>query len=344
MCRQNETMGSTSRTDSDAQNQLPNLAALAAESDPGEVMESHADAVAAALSRATTGDHEVTWLQAQSCTGCTMSVLQAEFSDMEQTISEFREGVSFHPTLNTIGGARALEHLSASPDILIVEGSIPTAIPRAATLGHDEHGQPRPLLDWVVDMAENAEYIVAIGSCSSYGGLPAAQAGEDPERKGHGPTGAKGLQFTGQERGGVFGPDFETESGTPVINIPGCPVHPDHFLLTVATLLNGHEPELDDEGRPMPFFEPNVHATCPLFDEFADGEMAEHPGDDGCLAEVGCAGFYTSCDDSRRLRNDGTSICRTAGAPCIGCVEPDFWDRFSPFYEEGDSRGEIWDD
>lgn len=336
-------MGSTSPSDTGTQESLPNLAELATEADPGALMDTHADEVAAALRRATTGSVEVTWLQAQSCTGCTMSVLQAEFEDMAETISKFRESVSFHPTLNTVGGEKALEHLSAEPDILIVEGSIPTAIPRAATLGHDEHGEPRPLLDWVVEMAADAEHIVAIGSCSAYGGLPAAQS-EGPERDGHGPTGAKGLQFTGQDEGGVLGPDFETESGTPVINVPGCPVHPDHFLLTLATLLNGHEPELDDEGRPLPFFQPNVHATCELFDEFVDGDMAEHPGDDGCLAEVGCAGFYAFCDDSKRLRNDGTEICRTAGAPCIGCTEPDFWDRFSPFYEKGDSRGEIWDD
>jgi len=337
-------MGTTTQADTDTEETRPNLAAMADELDPGEVMEDHADDVAAALERATEGGVEVTWLQAQSCTGCTMSVLQAEFTGMEEAISRFREAVSFHPTLNTVGGEQAMEHLSASPDILIVEGSIPTEVPRAATLGHDEQGEPRPILDWVVSLAEDAEYVVAIGSCSSYGGLPAAKAGNAPDKGGRGPTGAKGLQFTGQDEGGVFGPDFESEAGVSVINIPGCPVHPDHFLLTVGTLLNGHEPELDDEGRPHPFFEPNVHATCPLFDEFVDGDMAEHPGDDGCLAEVGCAGFYAFCDDSHRLRNDGTSICRTAGAPCIGCVEPDFWDRFSPFYEKGDSRGEIWDE
>ncbi|MFC7131765.1 MULTISPECIES: hypothetical protein [Salinibaculum] len=335
-------MATTSTSDTDAQ--PPDFAALADEAEPGAVMEDHADEIVTALERATRGDAEVTWLQAQSCTGCTMSLLQADFPGIEESLSEFREAISFHPTLMTAGGDRALDRLSVSPDILIVEGSIPTAVPRASTLGHDEEGEPRPILDWVVSLAEEAEYVVAIGSCSAYGGLPAAQAGQAPDKGGRGPTGAKGLQFTGQDPGGVFGPDFEALSGNPVINVPGCPAHPDHFLLTLATLLNGHVPELDDEHRPMPFFEPNVHATCPLFDEFVDSDMADHPGDDGCLAEVGCAGFYAFCDDSDRLRNDGTAVCRTAGAPCIGCVEPDFWDRFSPFYEKGDSQGDIWDD
>jgi [NiFe] hydrogenase small subunit len=32
--------------------------------------------------------------------------------------------------------------------------------------------------------------------------------------------------------------------------------------------------------------------------------------------------------------NDGTSWPVEAGAPCIGCSEPAFWDKFTPFYEE----------
>ncbi|MUV90104.1 [NiFe] hydrogenase small subunit HydA [Halapricum sp. CBA1109] len=335
-------MSTTDQTDgTDAQ--LPDFTELAQDVDPGTVMTEYGEEIAAALGRATSGEIDVTWIQAQSCTGCTMSMLQGEFPGVEEALSEFREAISFHPTLMTAGGSQALEELSESPDILIVEGSIPTEVPRAATLGHDEHGEPRPILDWVVSMAETAEYIVASGSCSAYGGLPAANAGQAPDKGGRGPTGAKGLQFEGMDEGGVFGPDFETESGLPVVNIPGCPAHPDHTLLTLATLLNGHEPELDDEQRPLPFFEPNVHATCSLLDDFSDGNMADHPGDDGCLAEVGCAGFFAFCDDSHRLRNDGTAICRTAGAPCIGCVEPDFWDRFSPFYEKGDDRGATWE-
>ncbi len=32
--------------------------------------------------------------------------------------------------------------------------------------------------------------------------------------------------------------------------------------------------------------------------------------------------------------NDGTSWPVEAGHPCIGCSEPDFWDKMTPFYEE----------
>jgi hydrogenase small subunit len=316
---------------------------LVEDHEPGEVLEQYPEVVDRTLRKVVHGDVDVTWLQGQSCTGCTISMVQEEYDGVAETLSAFRDEISFHPTLMTESGQDALTKLQPEPDILVVEGSIPTEVPRAATLGHDTNGNRRPLLDWVLKLAEEAAYVVAVGSCAAFGGLPAARSGADHAIDGHGPTGARGLQHTGKNGGekGVLGPDYRSGAGLPVINIPGCPAHPDHTLLTIATLLNGHEPDLDDLNRPLPFFQPNVHATCPLFGDFADGKMAEEFGEDGCLAEVGCAGFYAFCDDSKRLRNGGTQICRTAGAPCIGCVEPDFWDRFSPFYEKGDD-GDVW--
>ena len=32
--------------------------------------------------------------------------------------------------------------------------------------------------------------------------------------------------------------------------------------------------------------------------------------------------------------NDGASWPVQAGHPCIGCSEPEFWDKFTPFYQE----------
>lgn len=315
---------------------------LADEYEAGSVISDHHDQLDETLRSIVEGETDVTWLQGQSCSGCTVSLLQGEYPVIEETFAAFRSAISFHPTLMDGTGTDALDRMDRSPDLLVLEGSVPTAVPQAATLGHDEDGKPRPILDWVQELAADAEYVVAVGTCSSFGGIPAARASEAPDMGGRGPTGAKGLQYTGQQEGGVFDPDFRTGSGLPVVNVPGCPTHPDHVLLTIATLLNGYEPELDVLNRPLPFFEPNAHANCPLLDEFIDNEMAELPGEEGCLADLGCAGFFVSCDDSARSRNGGTSICRTSGAPCIGCVEPEFWDRFSPFYEEGDDR-DVWE-
>jgi hydrogenase small subunit len=317
----------------------PDFLSLCRSNEAGTVVERYAEDIRNALSTVTEGLTDVAWLQGQSCTGCTMSLLQSEFPAIEGVISDFREQSSFHTTLMTDTGEGALDAMPAAPDVLVVEGAVPVEIPRAATLGKDEHGNRKPLVDWVVELGEAADVVVAVGSCSAFGGLPAAGR-HDSGDVGADPTGARGLQFDGQEPGGVFGPEFRTGRDLPVINVPGCPAHPEHVLLTLATLLNGHDPATDEYNRPLPIFGPLVHDECDLREEYEAGNFADDPGDDGCLYEAGCAGVYAYCDDSKRLRNGGTTICRDVGAPCIGCVEPAFWDRFTPFYEKGEDRGD----
>jgi hydrogenase small subunit len=315
----------------------PDFLALADEHEPGDVITDYSREISAALSKATDEEFDVAWIQGQSCTGCTISLLQGEYPDVEEQLSTFRESISFHPTLMTDAGENALDGLGPDLDVLIVEGSIPTTVPRAATLGVDHEGNRRPVLDWVMELGQRADVVIGVGSCAAFGGLPAAGKNDKPS-VGSGPTGAKGLQFEGQDAGGVFGPDFETGAELPVINIPGCPAHPDHVLLTLATVLNGHDPILDEYNRPMPLFEPLVHDDCDLRDDYECGEFASEPGEDGCLYDAGCAGVYAHCDCTDRLRNGETAICRDVGAPCIGCVEPGFWDRFTPFYSTGQTR------
>ena len=199
------------------------------------------------------------------------------------------------------------------------------------TLGVDERGNPKPVLDWVIELGERADVVIAAGSCAAFGGLPAAGR-YDSDDVGESPTGARGLQFDGQEAGGVFGPTFTSDREIPVVNVAGCPLYAEHLILTLGTLLNGHSVALDEFNRPLPLFGPLVHDDCELREEYECFDFAAEPGDDGCLYDVGCAGVYANCDGSMRLRNGGTTVCRNVGAPCIGCVEPAFWDRFSPFY------------
>ncbi|MXR52670.1 [NiFe] hydrogenase small subunit HydA [Halovenus sp. WSH3] len=317
----------------------PDFLDIAARSEPGTVVETHLQELKAALQRGVDGDIEVAWIQGQSCSGCTMSLLQSEDPGIEQTIGDLREQMSFHTTVMESSGGAAMGALPETPDILIVEGAIPTRIPSAATLGVDENGHPKPILDWVVELGERADVVIAAGSCAAFGGLPAAGR-FDSDDVGESDTGAVGLQFDGREPGGIFGPEFRTGRDLPVINISGCPLYADHLVLTLAALLNGHEPVLDEFNRPLPLFEPLVHDDCELREEYECFEFADEPGEDGCLYEAGCAGVYAYCDGSMRLRNGGTTVCRNAGAPCIGCVEPAFWDRFSPFYENNpEDRG-----
>jgi hydrogenase small subunit len=318
----------------------PDFLELVREEGAGNVVTSHAEELTRALRRGIDGPVELAWIQGQSCSGCTVSLLQNADPAIEKTLGELREQVSFHSTLMTAAGESAMSGLESGPDVLVVEGAIPTRIPRAATLGVDEQGTPKPVLDWVLELGEQADVVLAAGSCAAFGGLPAAGRFDSAD-VGESPTGARGLQFDGREPGGVFGPAFDTGRELPVINVAGCPLYAEHLLLTLATVLNGHDPDLDRYNRPLPLFEPLVHDDCNLREEYECFEFADEPGCDGCLYDAGCAGVYAHCDGSMRLRNGGTSVCRQVGAPCIGCVEPAFWDRFSPFYRANrDDDGE----
>jgi hydrogenase small subunit len=311
-----------------------NFLKLAATAAAGTVVTEHSAEVASAFEQVTDGELELVWLQGQSCSGCTISMLQGQYPTLEETLREFRMEVTFHPTLMAEQGEAAIESMSNSPDVLVLEGSIPTEIPSAATLGETADGTSKPLVDWVQELAPEAEYVIGLGNCAAFGGWPAAENKNRLHDLGENVTGAKGLQFEQREQPGVLGPDFTAGSGLPVINLGGCPPHPDYMLLTIATVLNGHTPELDEYNRPKPFYEPLVHDNCKWRGYFDRGEFADNPGEEGCLYKVGCAGPYTHCDDQSRLWNDGTSVCLNVGAPCIGCMEPGFWDRFQPLDEE----------
>lgn len=89
---------------------------------------------------------------------------------------------------------------------------------------------------------------------------------------------------------------------TPVINVPGCPPHPDWMVGTLALLLDAMKRKgteggvleimrgLDDVGRPKVFY-PNTHLTCPYLSSFEDGIFSPFMTDKkGCRFELGCRG------------------------------------------------------
>jgi len=90
-----------------------------------------------------THETSVVWLQASSCSGCSVSVLNASAS----WIPEENPG----------------RHL------LVIEGSIPTADGGGCgTLGE------RPMVDRVVPLAKGVHAIIALGTCAAFGGMFAA--------------------------------------------------------------------------------------------------------------------------------------------------------------------------
>jgi hydrogenase small subunit len=170
---------------------------------------------------------------------------------------------------------------------------------------------------WVETLAKDALAVIALGSCAAFGGIPAAQPN---------PTQCRSVSEVLQAKG----------INTPVVNIPGCPPHPDWFVGTVASILLSGLPEpedLDELGRPKAFYGQTIHENCPRRAYYDENKFAKKFGDPGCNYELGCRGPITHADCPLRLWNDKVSWCVGCGATCIGCTEPEFFD-IAPLYEK----------
>lgn len=102
--------------------------------------------------------------------------------------------------------------------------------------------------------------------------------------------------------------------------------------LTFGTL-----PELDDLGRPKAFYGQTIHDRCYRRPFYEKGQFAETFDDEGarkgwCLFRLGCKGptTYNACATLKW--NAGTSFPIESGHGCLGCSEPNFWDK-GGFYE-----------
>jgi hydrogenase small subunit len=123
-----------------------------------------------------------------------------------------------------------------------------------------------------------------------------------------------------------------------VINISGCPPIPVVITGVLAHYLTfGSLPELDGLGRPKAFYGESIHDRCyrrPFYDQ---GKFAKTFDDEGarngwCLYELGCKGPVTHNACATVKWNGATSYPIQSGHGCLGCSEPDFWDRGS-FYQ-----------
>jgi coenzyme F420-reducing hydrogenase gamma subunit len=136
-----------------------------------------------------------------------------------------------------------------------------------------------------------------------------------------------------------FAKSVSEDTGLKTLNIPGCPPNPINLVGTIVNfLLFGKLPELDDKGRPLFAYGKTIHDQCPRRSHFEMGEFVPSFGSEEakkgfCLYNVGCRGpeTYNNCPTVKW--NDGVSWPVQAGHPCIGCSEPNFWDKFTPFYK-----------
>ena len=262
----------------------------------------------------------IIWLKGGACSGNTMSFLNAEQPSVIELVTDFGIRILYHPTIAMEIGEQVNEVLNEALsveiklDIFVFEGSV---IEGSNGTGNMNYFAGRPMKDWVRDLSNVADYVVAIGDCATWGGIIAVEPN---------PTESTGMQFHKTAKGGFLGESFITKSGLPIINLPGCPAHPDWMTQILVAIACGRMDEvlLDEYQRPKTFFTDFVQTGCPNVNSFADRVSGTFGKRGGCLFyEVGCRGPMTRASCNRILWNRTSSKTR-ANHPCLGCTEPGF--------------------
>ncbi|MGE4418354.1 MAG: hydrogenase small subunit [Sulfurimonas sp.] len=257
------------------------------------------------------------WLHMAECTGCSESLLRSATPSIDSLIFDYIS-LEYHETIMAAAGWQAEHNLEHAMEkykgryILMVEGGIPHGqSDYFLTIGaHGKTGEQSAR-----EAAENAAAIFAIGSCSSFGGVQAAYPN---------PTNATALSNV---------------TNKPVINVPGCPPSESNIVGTLLHfILYGTLPALDVFNRPKWAYGLRIHDACERRGRFDAGEFVEQFGDESakdgyCLYKVGCKGPYTFNNCSKQKFNQGTSWPVQAGHGCMGCSEPDFWDKMGIVHE-----------
>ncbi len=264
----------------------------------------------------------VLWLQGCGCTGCTISFLNRFSSSAPATAADLlinSINLAYHPNLTSLAGQSAVDVIKdaiAWKDtntkkkkkkknkkknykqyILAVEGGIPTAFNGNACIAWTDATGEVTFQQAIQQLAAGASSILCIGTCASWGGIPAAPPN---------PSMIKSVRAV---------------TGKTTINIAGCPPHPDWIVGTMAQLLLGRNIPLDQYGRPQSLYSRTAHDQCPRED---NEEAGTYGIDKLCLEELGCRGKNSRCNAPRDLWNNKANWCCDANAPCIGCTEPGF--------------------
>ena len=269
------------------------------------------------------------WIQAMCCGGETVSLLNADQPDILTFLRTNGIRLLWHPSLSNTSVREAREIFercadgSLPLDILAVEGAVDGQRLSAPGLFADER---KRLSEWIKELAARARYTLAIGTCASYGG--AVTCGRNAVQ-------GMGLQFFRTEQGGLLGKEYRSASGLPVVNVAGCPAHPDWMTGSFASLLEGRigVGDLDAYNRPRMFYSKLAHHACPRNEYYEFKASALEYSQQGCLFEnLGCKGTQCESDCNDRLWLRRTGSCPRGGFPCLSCTSPKFPDGFVPFF------------
>jgi hydrogenase small subunit len=181
--------------------------------------------------------------------------------------------------------------------ILAVEGGIPTKFNGGACYAWTTQGAEVTFADAVRDLASRAAAVLCIGTCSAFGGIPAAPPN---------PTGVVSVKAL---------------TGRTTINIAGCPPHPDWMVWAIVKILQRKTIALDSAGRPSALYGRRLHEQCPR----KELDVAKSFGVPNlCLKYLGCRGPVTDANCPAHQWNNKVNWCVGANGPCLGCTNPDF--------------------
>jgi hydrogenase small subunit len=263
----------------------------------------------------TTARPVVVWRQFQDCAGNSEALLRASHPTVGEIVLDLLS-VNYHEFLMAPSGAAAEKSIADTIQqyrgeyLAVIEGSIPTGDGGAyCTIGG------RSAIDLAREAVASAKATIAVGTCATFGGIPAAAGG---------PTGAVGVA--------------DAVRGSRVLNLSGCPANAANIAAVVVHYLTFDDlPATDDLGRPLFMNGELIHDHCPRRAHYDAGQFVQEWGDEGhrqgwCLYKMGCKGPSTSYNCPQVQYNEGTSWPIGVGHGCVGCAEPAFWDRMTPFY------------
>jgi hydrogenase small subunit len=249
------------------------------------------------------------WLEATGCAGNIISLLNANNPDfiyvLQQMVTLQYEN-SIMASEGDVAYQKFLDTLETE-FILVVEGAVSTINNGLYTVIARYQGELITAMEAVKMAGEKAQYVLAVGTCASYGGISAAAP--NPSRSVSVP------QFLDRE----------------VIRVPGCPCHPDWVIGTIANLIAFGEPELDQFNRPIIFYGITIHDRCTRRSYFDQGVFAKKLGNPECMFKLGCRGPVTKTDCPVRQWNGYVNWPIEDNTPCIGCAQASFPDGMEPF-------------
>ena len=226
------------------------------------------------------------WLEFQDCAGNTESLLRASRPTVAEVILD-AISLDYHETIMAAAGKQAegalqkTMHDQAGQYLVVIEGSIPTGAGGAyCTIGG------KSALQIAREACEHAAGVIAVGTCASFGGIPAAAPN---------PTSALGVADAV--------PGIKN-----LINLPACPANVENLTALIVYYLTYHRwPPCDSKHRPLFAHGKTIHDNCERRAHFDAGQFVR------CGAMKRIATASASSRWAARVRRPTTTARSFAG-------------------------------